>query len=393
MASSILFVNIPARGHVFPTLAVVAELTARGHAVTYVTVDEFADTVRATGAEVLTYPSVNPLELVGKPESGGAPAVFLRENIAMLKAIEAHYGAGRPDVVVYDEAAFQAGRVLARKWGRPAVQSTPSFAFNEHFSFIAKMLEGAEGFTLTDPVAETEALLTAHGLAGPLDDFLWTRRGPEKRNIVYLTRDFQYEGQTFDDRFAFVGPCLGERNFLGDWTPPGDGRPLALVSLGTVHNGNLDFFRAGVEAFAGLEWHAVMSVGDKVDIADLGPLPANVEIHRWVPHRQVLDQASVFITHGGTGSVMESLLAGVPLVVVPQWLDVEPNAARIAELGLGRLIPPDEYDAERLRTTLRELSADAGLPSRMEAMRQHTAGAGGTRRAADVIEAETSPTR
>lgn len=386
MGNSILFVNIPARGHVFPTLAVVEELTSRGHGVTYVTVEEFADSVRATGADVLTYDSVNPLELLGKPEAGGAPAVFLRENIVMLDAIEAHYGERRPDVVVYDEAAFQAGRVLARKWGRPAVQSTPSFAFNEHFSFIGKMLEAAEGFTLVDPVDETAALLAEHGLDGPLDDYLWTRRGPEERNLVYLTRDFQYHGETFDDRFAFVGPCLGEREFLGGWRAPDDGRPLALVSLGTLHNDNLAFFRAGVDAFAGLPWHAVISVGDKVDIDELGPLPDNVEVHRWVPHLQVLERASVFVTHGGTGSVMEALLAGVPLVVVPQWLDVAPNAERVAELGLGRLIPPEDLDAERLRAAVLGLAADDEVHRRVAAMRRHTAEAGGRGRAADVIE-------
>ncbi|MFF4754499.1 macrolide family glycosyltransferase [Streptomyces sp. NPDC002514] len=390
MGKSILLINIPARGHVFPTLAVVTELVARGNTVTYVTVDEFADTVRATGAQALTYDSVNPLELVGKPEAGGAPAVFLRENIAMLRAIEAHYGERRPDVVVYDEAAFQAGRVLARKWHRPAVQSTPSFAFNEHFSFIRKMLEEADGFTLLDPVDETTALLAEHGLEGPLEDYLWTVRGPEERNLVYLPQNFQYRGETFDERFAFVGPCLGEREFLGDWRAPDDGRPLALVSLGTVHNDNIGFFRAAVDAFAELPWHAVISVGDKVGIDDLGPLPGNVEAHQWVPHLQVLEHASLFVSHGGTGSLMEALLAGVPLVVVPQWLDVAPNAQRVAELGLGRLIEPADFDAARLRAAVLDLTADDEVGRRVASMREHVAAAGGTRRAADVIEASAT---
>ena len=38
------------------------------------------------------------------------------------------------------------------------------------------------------------------------------------------------EGDTFDERFAFVGPCLTERPFQGTWAPPGDA-PVVLSTI------------------------------------------------------------------------------------------------------------------------------------------------------------------
>jgi UDP:flavonoid glycosyltransferase YjiC (YdhE family) len=45
MKKHIAVINIPAYGHVNPTLAVVRELVNRGHRVTYVTTEEFVPTI------------------------------------------------------------------------------------------------------------------------------------------------------------------------------------------------------------------------------------------------------------------------------------------------------------------------------------------------------------
>jgi len=44
----------------------------------------------------------------------------------------------------------------------------------------------------------------------------------------------------------------------------------------------------------------------------------NVTVTRWVRHADVLPQCSVVITHGGHGTVMKALIAGVPLILVPR---------------------------------------------------------------------------
>ncbi|MFF2545532.1 macrolide family glycosyltransferase [Kitasatospora sp. NPDC058063] len=387
--SHILMVNIPAHGHVFPTLAVVGELVRRGHRVTYAAVDDFAQALAEVGAEHLRYDSTQPLDSVGGPENGRTPLIFLDENIAILRAVQEWFGDDRPDAVVYDAVAFQAGRVLAHTWGLPAVQSTPFFASNDTYSFVQQMMEADGAVPLTEEVlvefgGRMAELLASHGIDEPAHEFMMRT---EALNLVHVPRFFQPHGESFDERFAFVGPCLADRSFLGEWQPPASGLPVALVSMGTVHNKHPEFFRLCVDAFAELPWHAVVSVGEGMDPADLGPLPDNVEVHRWVSHLAVLRHARLVITHGGMGGVLESLDAGCPMLALPSWPDVAANTARVAELGLGRELLPAEADVSLLRAAITEVAADAAVRERGAEAQRLTREAGGATRAADEIEA------
>lgn len=386
MPSRLLVIDIPSNGHLFPKLAVVAELVDRGHHVTYVTVEEFAEKVRATGAEVLAYDSVKPLESLAADSSITPTEAFFRENVAILRAVEAHYGDDRPDLIAYDEAAFQAGRVLRALWKLPAVHLAPSVISNAHYSYFERIFALAPEFHLTDPVEEITAFLDGYGLADRIGEFLWTKREPDELTIVFVPREFQPAHETFDERFVFIGPSLGDRAFLDDWQPPADGHPVVLISLGTVNNLHPDFFATAVAAFRDRPLHAVISVGDGLDPEDLAPLPPNVEVHRWIRHVKVLEHAAAFVTHGGTGSLSEALHTGTPVVVVPQGVDVLPYAERVTELGIGSVLPPENLDAAALIDTLLHVSADTAIAGNVARLQKHTHESGGAKRAADAIE-------
>ncbi|MFI7081499.1 macrolide family glycosyltransferase [Micromonospora sp. NPDC049903] len=382
-------VNMPARGHVFPTLALVAGLVERGHRVVYTAVGEYADLVRSAGAEVLSYDSVDPMSVIGGADSGRVPLLLLDECEAIIRAAREHFADAPPDLVAYDGALLQAGRILARVWGRPATQLSPVFASNEHYSFPEQMMKAAGPASMDNGVMaeffpRMAGMLAAHGVELDPMELVTAVEG---QNLVFLAREFQPAGATFDDRFAFVGPCLGERGFLGDWRPPSDGRPVVLVTLGTVHNGDTEFFRSCLAAFADGPWHVVISVGEGVDPADLGAPPKNVEIHRWVPHLKVLEHADAFVTHGGMGSVNEALYWGCPMVVVPPWPDVVPNAWRLVELGIARQLDPTEISADLLRESVAAVTDDPEMRERARQMRTHTREAGGAPRAVEELEA------
>lgn len=387
MVSRILIATVPARGHLFPTLAVAAELVARGHEVSYVTTGEFISTVTAAGVKALSYDSVDPVSKVGTDEEALA---FPEENRRIVEAARTHFADAPPSVVLYDSPFNLAGRILARTWGIGGVELTPVFASNESYSFMQASIAAAGPPDTPPDTASFEEygrraaeLLAEHGIDTPPHE---NPIGDAELSVVYVPRAFQPAGETFDERVAFVGPCLGERAFLGDWAPPTDGLPVVLASLGTTYNDNPDFFRTCAEAFAGLPWHLVLSVGQKVDVAALGPLPPNVEVRPWVPHLKVLEHATVFVTHGGMGSVLEALYHGCPMVFVPAWPDVQVIAERAAELGLGRLLPPAELTAERLRDAVLAVAADEATRQRVLDMRTATRESGGARRAADEVE-------
>ena len=73
-----------------------------------------------------------------------------------------------------------------------------------------------------------------------------------------------------------------------------------------------------IKAFANTEHQVIMSIGNLVDVKELGELPENISVHTFVDQIAVLNQADVFLSHCGMNSVSESLYYEVPLVMLPQ---------------------------------------------------------------------------
>ena len=102
-----------------------------------------------------------------------------------------------------------------------------------------------------------------------------------------------------------------------------DGRPLP----GVVPNGGRRAGRRGLRV--------LVTTGREADPAALGRLPAGVRAHRWVPQAAVMAHAAAMVHHGGAGTTLAGLAAGVPMVVLPLSADQPLNARRVAELGAG----------------------------------------------------------
>ena len=387
----ILFISVQGHGHVYPSLGIVTELVRRGYRVSYVTTPLFADEVSAAGARVLHYKSefdtFHVPDVVGQEDAEAQMhMVYVRENIAILRGAEEALGGDVPDLVVYDVFPFIAGRLLATSWQRPAVRLSPIFAANEHYSiFEALWRSNGFGHPARTPVvhAALTDLLGDYGIHTPIREF-WD--AIEDLNIVLIPRSFQIAQETFDERFVFVGPTVAAHGNDEVWEPPRPDAPVLLVSLGNQFNEHPEFFRACAGAFAGSEWHVVMSVGGFLDPASLGPMPANVEVHRWIPFRPVLERATACITQGTTGAVMTALGCGVPLLVVPYFAtEAAPSADRVVELGLGYRLAPEQLTPEGINTAVRTLAGDNLVRQRVRQMRQDIHAAGGPARAATAI--------
>lgn len=380
---------VPAHGHVNPALGVVAELAARGHRVTYAVTEQFAPAVRAAGATPVIYETTWPTTPEGRATQWDGDAVqaytwFLDEAIHVLPQLAAAYAEDRPDVVLYDIGGYP-GHVLAHQWGVPAVQLSPTYVAWEGYEqeLAAAMGEVFASGAYRAYHARFAAWLEQQGVPEAVDDFL----GRPHRCLALIPRALQPNAERVDaDRITFVGPALGTRDQPGEWSAPEDGRRLLLVSLGSAFTDQPAFFGACLEAFGGLDWHVVMSIGEHVEAAALGTLPSNVELHRFVPQLAVLERASAFVTHAGMGSAKEGLAAGVPMVAVPQAVDQFGNADRLVELGVGRRLEtgasPDE-----LRAAVLELASDTAVARRLEELRSEIQQEGGAARAADLLEA------
>ncbi|MER7680962.1 macrolide family glycosyltransferase [Streptomyces sp. NPDC096934] len=374
-------------GHVAPSLGVARALVAGGHRVTYVVDERYASLVEEAGARAVTYTSARG-EFYRAADP--APGQLAAEGYALLvDTIETVFPAALaalaqdpPDAVLYDFENVAAGRVAARVLGALPVQMFPSHAANENFSLRAQMWDRA------DPVMAKGAgvlieFMGEHGIG--LDEM--SRYGTEwdEHNLVFLPRDFQIEGDTFDDRFAFVGPMVTEAP-AGLWSPPADGRRTALVSLGTESGDRGDFFRTCAQAFDPASWHVVMTLGHGADRAQLGPLPPHVEIHDWLPHPAVLPHADVLVCHAGMGSLMEALYFATPVVAIPRAHELGLSAERLEQCGVGRTLSRTGLDAQVLARTVNGLLADPRTPGALRRMREAVRGAGGAVRAADTLQ-------
>ncbi|GAA2779832.1 macrolide family glycosyltransferase [Crossiella cryophila] len=383
-----------AAGHVNPLLGVVSELSARGHRITFATTKDYAARVADAGAEPVVYQSVieeswadeDPPDFTGE-EIIRLMGMGVAETETQLPVLEQALAGDEPDLVLYDGMQLMrwVGPFLGDRWGVPTVQSCPSLVSNQHWSMTDEHVEfdpAHPGFA--EVLARLGALAAqrkaSFDFGGLFDDSL------SARNLVFLPREFQPAGETFDQRYHFVGPCLSQRSFQGEWEPPNSVRPRVFISLGTAYNRQPEFFRTCMDAFDGLPIHVVLAIGDQVDRAALGPAPTHVEVHRFVPQLSVLEQVDLFVTHAGMGSTMEGLHLGVPLLAVPQMAEQRVNADRIEALGLGRQLAPGEVTAESLLAAALAVLGDGAMAKRVAAYRKRSQAAGGAPVAADVVE-------
>jgi len=116
------------------------------------------------------------------------------------------------------------------------------------------------------------------------------------------------------------------------------GPPLVYVSFGSEAPATAwfpDLYREALAALAELPVRVLMTIGDDRDPTELGPLPPNARVERWVSQAELMPHASAMVGHGGSGSTLLALAAGVPVALVPLFVDGPGNAERVAATGAG----------------------------------------------------------
>ena len=81
-----------------------------------------------------------------------------------------------------------------------------------------------------------------------------------------------------------------------------------------------------------------------------------------MPQAAVLPHADAVVCHGGSGTTLGALAAGVPLVVVPLFADQPENARRVAAVGAGVAVDPDpEHADEPIRGSVDPVALRAAI--------------------------------
>jgi UDP:flavonoid glycosyltransferase YjiC (YdhE family) len=166
------------------------------------------------------------------------------------------------------------------------------------------------------------------------------------------------------------------------------------VTLGTVAPDilGIDPLHRLLAAARGFDAEFVFALGGS-DPASLGSLPDNVRAEKWVPLNALLRDCAAVVHHGGAGTTMAALDAGLPQLVLPQGADQFDNAEAVSERGVGFEGSLEEsvtaqlerlLDDGDLRAAAAEVRAElAGLPAPAEVLAQlaRSAGSDGTSKA------------
>ena len=327
-------------GHFGPLLPLARALVAAGHSVRVAAPESFGPAVARAGLDHVPFADAPP-DLIG-PVMGRLPSLsFDDANATVLREVF-----GRIDA----QAAFPAVSAAIEDW-HPAVLIREPAEFG---SLAAAVRTGVPHLQVAIGMSEMSRLfvdLTAE----PLMELAATAGLPEAAvvdaavaepvlssvpELLDRAGDGAYDGRavTFRYRDEVPGPA-GPSSAGGD---PGD--PWVYVTFGSVTGSLLPFrgvFRQALEGLADLPVRVFMTVGRQVDVADLGPLPANARVEGWWPQQDVLALASVVLGHGGFGTTMGAVAAGVPQVVAPIFSsDQVVNARHVAAVGVGRAMSP-----------------------------------------------------
>ncbi|OKP80098.1 glycosyl transferase family 1 [Paenibacillus helianthi] len=388
----VLFINGGSEGHINPTIGIVQELILRGEEVVYFCVEAFRERMEKTGASVRTF---DDQKFIKAFISGGRDYLLERINGLLLTAdivipsvleqIEGEHF----DYIIHD-SMFGCGHLLAQILKLPAVNSCTSFAqTKDSFDNMLEPFFTNVSTEISKPIYNKFQSLTAMirekyevEIHSPYEVFC----NPAPLTIVYTTREFQPGEEAFDQTYKFVGPSISSRFTQENLDLPAiKGKNLIYISLGTVFNQAIDFYKLCFEAFKNTDHSIVMAIGNKVQISDLGDVPRNFIVKNYVPQTDVLQYAKLFITHGGMNSTVESLHYGVPLVVIPQSADQPVIARQVANIGAGIQLQMQNLTVNQLREAVDHVMGHSSFKKVAARLRESFGKAGGYYQAVDEI--------
>jgi MGT family glycosyltransferase len=400
-----VFLNIPAHGHVNPTLPLVQELSRRGETVIYYVTEEFRQKIEAAGIDCRTYESLSPsahFDFGGEDRS--SPSLPKLANVMIdfcERSLPFLLDATRqdaPDYILHDFTCIW-GKYVSQILNIPAIATIPQFPVNMKrrpdpypgmYSDLVRMfLGGFPALLRFRRVADRISQQYSVPRAGIWDMLA----NHEDLNIVFTSRTFQPYVEDFDDRFVFVGPSIADRDETLEFSLDFGSGPLVYISLGTILHTNVAFCQHCFEAFGGSEVRLVLSAGVDTDLDSLGAVPENFVVRNYVPQLEILKRADLFVTHGGMNSVSEGLWYGVPLVVIPQGSDQYLVAKRVETLNAGVALDKRRITPQTLRRAADSVLSNESIRPNIKTIQDSFREAGGFERAADEITRATGRNR
>ncbi|MBE9044350.1 hypothetical protein IQ255_08030 [Pleurocapsales cyanobacterium LEGE 10410] len=165
---------------------------------------------------------------------------------------------------------------------------------------------------------------------------------------------------------------------------------LIYASMGTLQNRRDYVFQTIAEACADLDAQLIISLGGGLDPKALPKLSGDPLVVKYAPQLELLQQASLNITHGGLNTTLESLSYGVPMVAIPVTDDQPGVAARIVWTGVGELISLSSLSVSNMRETIKKVLGEPSYKKNAVRLQQAIERTEGVKGAVNIIEQAVS---
>jgi MGT family glycosyltransferase len=372
-----LFALTDAGGTVPPELGVVRRLVERGHRVTVLADESMADQVRRTGAahQPSTSHAVGEFrdwELKSPTSQARAMSDHMISGPAPGQAADtvAAIDATRPNLVV--TSFFEVGAMIgAESRGVPFdvlipnVYSLPApglpplgTGMSPAYGPLGRLRDRVVNSAITRlldryALERTNAVRAEHDLDPIAHTFDQMRRA--RRQLVLTSPAFDFPAE-LPDNARYVGPILDDPAWAAHaaWTTPEGEGPFVLVAMSSTFQNHVECLQRITDALGSLPVRGLVTTGPAVE-PDAIRAPANVAVVASAPHSRMLPQVDLVVTHGGHGTVIKTLAAGVPLVILHHGRDQADNAARVTTRGAGIAVPrraPSARIAKAVTTVL-----------------------------------------
>ncbi|MDX1883173.1 glycosyltransferase [Mycolicibacterium sp. 120270] len=364
----------PDPGHAFPALALCLRFLAAGDSPTLLTGTEWLDTARSAGVGAVELVGLDPTASDDDTDAGAKihqrAARMAVLNVPVLRELA-------PDLVVSD-VITACGGLAAELLGIPWIELNPAPLYRPSKGLppIGSGLAPGVGIRgkLRDAVLramtsrawqkgirQRSAVRVEIGLPA-------TDPGPLRRLIATLPA-LEVPRPDWPEEAVVVGPLHFEPTDAVLTIPPGDG-PVVMVAPSTAVTGARGLTEMALET---LKPGEVLPQGARLVISRLGG--NDVDVPPWAVvglgrQDELLSHADLVICGGGHGMVSKTLMAGVPMVIVPGGGDQWEIANRLVRQGSAELIRP--LTPEALATTVKTVLAS---PSYAEAARRAGASA------------------